>query len=55
MNFKSYGTRKTVKQRMARKRMRRDVFLANAKLAKAARKARRLEHKRLLSEELGEE
>jgi hypothetical protein len=43
--FKSYGTKVTVKQRMARKRMRRDVFLANKRMAKVARKARRLERK----------
>jgi hypothetical protein len=47
MNFKSYGTRKTMAQRMSRKRLRRDVFLANKKMAKTARKARRLERKAL--------
>jgi len=51
MQFKSYGTRLTVKQRMTRKRMRRDVFLANARMAKAARKARRLERKSLEQEQ----
>ena len=45
MNYKAYGTRKTVPQRMTRKRARRDVFLANSRMAKAARKARRLKQK----------
>lgn len=51
MNFKAYGTRKTVPQRMSRKRARRDVFMANARMAKVARKARRLERKSLAEQE----
>ncbi len=45
MNFKGYLTKKTAPQRMTRKRMRRDVFVSNSKMGKAARKARRLERK----------
>ena len=51
MNFKAYGTRTTVKQRMTRKRLRRDVFLANARMVKVARKAKRLERKSLVQEQ----
>lgn len=45
MNLKSYPTKKTMPQRTARKRARRDVFLANRKMGKLAREARRLERK----------
>lgn len=47
MNYKVYGTKKVTPSRMTRKRARRDVFLANKKAAKTARKARRLERKSL--------
>lgn len=49
MSFKAYGKKVSSPSRMTRKRMRRDVFLANKKAAKIARKARRLE--RRLSEQ----
>ena len=45
MNYKSYGTRKSTSSRMARKHMRRDVFVSNKKMAKARRKAARLERR----------
>jgi hypothetical protein len=45
MNYKSYPKVTTTPQRMARKRMRRDVFLANKKAAKIRRKVQRLERK----------
>ena len=45
MQYKAYPTVKSTPQRMARKRMRRDVFVANKKMAKIARKAARLERK----------
>jgi len=45
MKFKSYPDRKSTPSRMARKRMRRDVFIVNKKMARVARKARRLERK----------
>lgn len=47
MTYKSYGSKASTPSRMSRKRMRRDVFLANNKMAKARRKARRLERKLL--------
>jgi hypothetical protein len=40
--MKSYPTKQSMPQRMARKRMRRDVFVANKKAAKARRKSARL-------------
>lgn len=42
MNYKSYGNQKSTKSRMARKHMRREVFVANKKMAKTRRKAARL-------------
>jgi hypothetical protein len=45
MNYKSYRDIKTATSRMTRKRMRRDVFTANKKAAKLARKARQIERK----------
>jgi hypothetical protein len=45
MNYKSYGNQKSTPSRMSRKRMRRDVFMGNKKMAKALRKAARLERK----------
>jgi hypothetical protein len=42
MNYKPYPTSATAPQRMTRKRARRDVFVANKKVAKLARKERRL-------------
>lgn len=50
--MKSYGTRATVPQRMARKRMRRDVFVANSKATKLRRKAVRLLKRKLEQEEV---
>lgn len=40
--MKPYGNKKATPQRMARKRMRRDVFVANRKESKLRREARRL-------------
>ena len=48
--MKSYPNSKTMPQRMARKRMRRDVFIANKKASKLRRKSERLERKSLVSE-----
>lgn len=45
MNYKNYPTVKSAPQRMTRKRMRREVFESNRKMAKLARKAKRLERK----------
>jgi len=45
MSHKSYPTRKTMPQRMARKRARRDVFMANRKASRLRRKAARLERR----------
>jgi len=42
MNFKAYPTKKTMPQRMTRKRMRRDIFIFNKKAAKLARKVRKI-------------
>ena len=42
MQYKSYPTKKTTPQRMSRKRLRRDIFVANKKMAASARKAKRL-------------
>jgi hypothetical protein len=42
--MKSYPTKKTTPQRMTRKRMRREVFVANKKAARLARKVRRAAH-----------
>jgi hypothetical protein len=50
MNYKSYGKKLTTPSRMARKHMRREVFVSNKKLAKTARKKRRLERIRLAEE-----
>ena len=40
--FKSYPTKASMPQRMARKRARRDVFVANKKASKLRRKAARI-------------
>jgi hypothetical protein len=45
MNFKSYGTRKSTPSRMARKHVRREVFIFNKKLSKTRRKLARLARK----------
>lgn len=45
MNYKSYATKKVTPQRMSRKRMRRDVFMANKKMTKVRRKVARAERK----------
>ena len=45
MHYKSYGTKAETPSRMARKHMRRDVFVTNKKMAKAQRKAARLARK----------
>jgi len=42
MNYKPYPTKATTPQRMARKRSRRDIFVANKKMAKMRRKAARM-------------
>lgn len=47
MNYKSYGNQKSTASRMARKRMRRDVFEHNRKAARLVRKAKRAERKSL--------
>ena len=49
--YKAYPNSSTTPQRMSRKRLRRDVFLANKKASHARRKAKRLERK---SQETGE-
>jgi hypothetical protein len=54
MNFKSYLNRKSTPSRITRKHARQRVFVANAKMAKVARKKRRLERKSL-REEQGDE
>jgi hypothetical protein len=51
MHYKSYGTRKDTPSRMARKHKRREVFVANKKMAKARKKAARLERKALAESE----
>jgi hypothetical protein len=51
MQYKSYGNQKSTPSRMARKHMRREVFIFNKKMAKVARKARRLERKSLVQEQ----
>ncbi len=40
--MRGYPTKKTMPQRMSRKRLRRDVFVANKKATKLRRKAARL-------------
>jgi hypothetical protein len=45
--YKAYGKCVTTKSRVARKHMRRDVFIFNKKIAKARKKAARLERKSL--------
>jgi hypothetical protein len=45
MNYKSYGTKTSMPRRMTRKVARRDVFVANKKMRKLAKKAARLERK----------
>jgi len=54
MKFKSYPNRKLTPSRMARKRMRRDVFTSNKRMARVARKTRRLERKSLEAEQIEE-
>lgn len=39
MNYKSYGTRQSTPSRKTRKSMRSQVFLANKRMGKLARKA----------------
>lgn len=51
MAYKSYPTVISTPQRMARKRLRRDIFVANKKAAKARRKAKRSEHKMTAAKE----
>lgn len=41
MTYKSYANKKTAPQRISRKRLRRDVFMYNKKLAKNVRKQKR--------------
>ena len=45
--FKSYPNKTSMPQRMARKRMRRDVFVVNKKATKLRQKAARLLRKEL--------
>lgn len=45
MNYQSYGKEATTPSRTTRKGMRNTVFIANKKMAKALRKAKRLERK----------
>lgn len=47
MNYQSYGKESTTPSRKTRKGMRNTVFIANKKIAKALRKANRLERKSL--------
>ena len=54
MNFKSYPNKGTTPQRMVRKRTRRDVFVANRRMGKLAKEARRLERKSTEEQEQGE-
>jgi hypothetical protein len=49
--MKAYGIKSIVPSRMARKRMRREVFVTNKKASKIARKLRRLKQKSLEVEE----
>jgi len=42
MNYKSYATKAGTPQRMARKKMRRDVFVFNRRAAKLRRKEARM-------------
>ena len=42
MNYKSYAKKKDTPSRMSRKHARSGTFLANAKMGRAARKARRI-------------
>ncbi len=50
MTYKSYGTRKSTPSRMARKHARREVFVANKKMAKARRKVERLARRAALAD-----
>jgi hypothetical protein len=45
MTYKSYGNRKTVPSRMARKRLRQEVYTTNYKLAKKLKSTRRRERR----------
>jgi len=47
MNYKALGNKKSVPQRMARKRMRRDVFVYNRKAKKLLKKSLRKQRKDL--------
>lgn len=51
MTYKSMPTKLITPSRMARKHMRSIVFISNKKMAKAQRKARRLERKSLEAEQ----
>ena len=50
MTYKSFGNKKTVPSRMARKRLRRDVFVANKKAKKLLKKQVRAERRLAESE-----
>lgn len=52
MNYKSYGNKISTPSRKTRKGIRNSAFVANKKMAKAQRKAKRLKRKSL---EQGEE
>lgn len=52
--YKSYGTRKTVPKRLARKHLRSEVFWENKKAAKVRRKAERLARRNDAPKEQGE-
>lgn len=47
MNYNAYGKEATTPSRKTRKGLRNSVFIANKKMAKAVRKAVRLERKSL--------
>jgi hypothetical protein len=50
MTYKSYPTKATTPQRMARKRTRRDVFVFNRRAAKLRRKEARIARQTLVEE-----
>lgn len=47
VSYQAYGKESTTPSRKTRKGMRNSVFIANKKMAKALRKAKRLERKSL--------
>jgi hypothetical protein len=51
--MRAYLTKKNTPQRMARKRARRDVFVANKKAAKVRRKEQRLLRRALQTDTIG--